>query len=255
MSVAGRSGPTPLAVAVAAIYSAQLSRAKAGGGAMAVVGTLQSVGIVVLLHGTGGTAAEESRATIVAGAALGVVAFLALNLLAQRFGALKSGGGLDYYGSLPIRPAAVVLGLSSGYVTFAIPGAVVTAAIGTALFDLPVTHGWMLVVTTVTCGITFSGIGALCGLMPSRPEIATLAGQLGFTLVLMLGVIPPASWPSVLRPVRAALPLTYDIDALASALTSTPGWPGIATRLAGSAAFGACCLAVAARSYRKALDQ
>jgi ABC-2 type transport system permease protein len=245
----------PLPAALSAIYAAQLSRARSGGGAMAVVGTLQSAGILILLHSTGGSAAVSARAAIVSGAALTVIAFLALNLLGQRLGALKATGGLDHYATLPIRPASLVLGLSAGYITFALPGVAVTAIGGAALFALPYAHLWVLVLATVTCGVTCSGVGALCGLLPARPEIATMAGQLGFTLMLFLGVIPPTSWPHALRPVRAAVPLTYDIDALAGALTGDPDWAGIVLRLAGSALFGACCLTAAARVYRTTLNR
>ena len=55
----------------------------------------------------GNTVTEQS---VVAGSSVAVVSFVALNLLAQRFGALKASGALDYYGALPVRPAAVVSG-------------------------------------------------------------------------------------------------------------------------------------------------
>ncbi|XVQ07611.1 ABC transporter permease [Spirillospora sp. CA-255316] len=251
------AGPAslPMAVAVGTVCRAQSGRARAGGGAVMIVATLQSVAMLVLLRGMGGTAALESRAAVVSGAILTVVAFIAWNLLAQRLAALKSGGGLDHYGTLPVRPAAVVLGFSAAYAAFAVPGVVLTAAAGAALFALPITHLWVLVPAVLTAGITFSGLGALSGLAPRRPETATLAGQLGLTLVIFFGLIPPHSLPDLLRPLRALTPLAYDIDALASALTTAPDWPGIALRLAGSAAFGTCCLALAARSYRKALNR
>lgn len=252
MAVA-RTGPGALAT-VAAVHTAQLGRARAGGGAVVLVATVQSLAILVLLHGIGRTAGEGPRAAVVSGAVLSVVAFIAWNLLAQRLAAVRAGGGLDYFGTLPVRPAAVVLGFCSCYATFAVPGIVLTAAAGTALFSLPATHLWVLVPAALTSGLTYSGLGALSGLGPSRPEIAAITGQLGLTAVIFFGLIPPDSLPDGLAPFRAAVPLAYDIDALASALTADPDWTGIALRLAGSAAFGACCLALAARAYRNALD-
>jgi ABC-2 type transport system permease protein len=241
--------------ALAAIYRAQLGRARVGGGAVVIVATVQSLAIIALLRGMGGNASSAARAAVVSGSVLTVVAFIALNLLAQRFAALKSGGGLDYYGTLPVRPAAVVLGFCGSYATFALPGVALTALAGISAFGLPATHLWLLIPATLTSAVAFSGLGALCGLTPSRPETATLAGQLGLTAVMLLGVIPPQSLPHALRPARAALPLTWDIDALAAALTTSPDWNGIALRLAGSALFGCGCLAAAARSYRKALNR
>jgi ABC-2 type transport system permease protein len=237
------------------VCRAQLGRARAGGGAVVIVATIQSLAMLVLLRGVGGTAEPRSQAAVVSGATLTVVAFIAWNLLAQRLAAVKAGGGLDHYGTLPIRPVAVVLGFCAGYALFAVPGVVVTAVAGVALFSLPVTHLWVLVPAALTSGVAFSGLGALSGLAPSRPETATLAGQLGLTLVIFFGLIPPLSLPEPLRPLRALTPPAYDIDALASALTNRPDWPGIALRLTGSVVFGICCLALAARSYRKALDR
>lgn len=244
----------PVAAGISAVCRAQLGRVRAGGGAVVFVATIQSLAMLVLLHGIGDTAGGEARAAVVSGATLTVVAFIAWNLLAQRLAALKAGGGLDHYGTLPIRPAAVVLGFCAAYAAFAVPGVVLTAVAGAALFGLPITHLWVLLPAALTAGIAYSGLGALSGLSPSRPETATLAGQLGLTLVIFFGLIPPQSLPDALRPVRASVPLAYDIDALASALTVQPDWPGIGLRLTGSVVFGGCCLALAARSYRTALD-
>jgi ABC-2 type transport system permease protein len=246
---------TSPAATIAAVYTGQLERARTGGGAVVIVATVQSLAILGLVRGVGGPATQEARAAVVSGAVLAVVAFIAWNLLAQRLAAVKAGGGLDYFGTLPVRPATVVLGFCAAYATFAIPGVVLTAATGIALFGLPAAHVWVLAPALLTSCVAFGGLGALCGLTPSRPESAALAGQLGLTLVMFLGLIPPQSLPDELGPLRAFVPVAYDIDALASALTDHPDWPGIFLRLAGSALFGACCLAGAARSYRKALNR
>lgn len=73
--------------------------------------TFQSVGIMILMRGVvdGG---GEARA-VVAGSSVLVVAFVALNLLAQYFGQLRASGGLDHYATLPVPPAAVVLGAAA----------------------------------------------------------------------------------------------------------------------------------------------
>ncbi|RFS83033.1 ABC transporter permease [Actinomadura spongiicola] len=260
MTIACRRSPapkalTPLPTTIAAVYIAQLGRARAGGGAVVVIATVQSLAILALLRGLGRAAAPDVRAAIVSGAILTVVAFIAWNLLAQRLSAFKAGGGLEYFGALPVRPSAVILGFCACYATFAVPGVVITAIAGTAMFSLPITHLWVLVPAVLASGVALGGLGALSGLGPSRPEFAALAGQFGLTLVIFFGLVPPQSLPDWLRSARAVAPLAYDIDALASALTSTPDWPGIALRLVGSVLFGACCLAAAARSYRTALDR
>src|SRR5450631_4927343 len=79
-----------------AIFAGQLARAKIAAIPIFLAATLQSVGLVVLLKGLvdkGNTVTEQS---VVAGSSVAVVSFVALNLLAQRFGALKASGALDY---------------------------------------------------------------------------------------------------------------------------------------------------------------
>src|SRR5687767_3146971 len=67
-----------------AVYRAQLSRARVARIPLLFVATFQSIGIMILMRGVvdGGS---EARA-VVAGSAVLVVAFVALNLLAQYFG-------------------------------------------------------------------------------------------------------------------------------------------------------------------------
>ena len=88
---------------LAAVYRAQLSRARVARIPLLFVATFQSVGIMILMRGVvdGG---GEARA-VVAGSSVLVVAFVALNLLAQYFGQLRASGGLDHYATLPVPPA------------------------------------------------------------------------------------------------------------------------------------------------------
>lgn len=149
--------------------------------------TFQSVGIMVLMRGVvdGGS---EARA-VVAGSSVLVVAFVALNLLAQYFGQLRAGGGLDHYATLPVPPAAVVLGAAAAYASFTVPGTVFTAITGSVLFQLPMTHLWVLVAVVPLSGAALAGLGAALGLLAPRPELATLLGQLGMSAALLLGVL------------------------------------------------------------------
>ena len=77
------------------------------------VATFQSVGIMLLLRGVVDDDSALTHQSVVAGSTVLVVAFVALNLLAQQFGQLRASNGLDYYGTLPVPPAAVVLGIAA----------------------------------------------------------------------------------------------------------------------------------------------
>jgi len=249
-AVAGSRRPS-LGAGVAAVYAGQLSRARVARGPLLFVATLQSLGILLLLRGVVHTG-HVTASAVVAGSTVLVVAFVALNLLAQRFGALRASGALDYYAALPVPAAAVVLGTAASYATFTVPGALVTAVVGALVYGLPLAHLWLALPTVLAAGVALSGVGAALGLAMPRPELATVAGQLGMTAVLFLGVIPPGNLPAVLRVLRQAVPSTYAVDALAAALRGTPTWGGVLWRLGASLAYGVVALAVSGALFRRA---
>ncbi|MEU3507836.1 ABC transporter permease [Streptomyces longwoodensis] len=233
-----------------AVYRAQLSRARVARIPLLFVATFQSVGILVMMRGVveGGREAES----VVAGSAVLVVAFVALNLLAQYFGQLRASGGLDHYATLPVPPAAVVLGAAGAYASFTVPGTVVTAVFGCVLFGLPVTHLWVLAAVIPLAGAALAGLGAACGLLAPRPELATLLGQLGMSAALLLGVLPPDRMPEPVRFLRDLLPSTYGVEALARTFGKGPDWAYVGVDLAVCAAVGVVSLAVATWAYRRA---
>ncbi|MFD0339272.1 ABC transporter permease [Streptomyces sp. NPDC127117] len=250
------AAPAPLAPrarlfpSLAAVYRAQLSRARVARIPLLFVATFQSVGIMVLMRGVvdGGS---EARA-VVAGSSVLVVAFVALNLLAQYFGQLRAGGGLDHYATLPVPPASVVLGAAGAYASFTVPGTIVTAVTGSVMFGLPLTHLWVLVAVIPLSGAALSGLGAALGLLAPRQELATLLGQLGMSAALLLGVLPADRLPTPVGWARDLLPSTYGVEALARSFDAHPDWVVVALDLAVCAVVGVLSLAVATWAYRRA---
>jgi ABC-2 type transport system permease protein len=241
--------------ATTAVYAAQLSRSRVARGPLLFVATLQSLGILFLLRGVVDDHDAVTGSAVVAGSAVLVVAFVALNLLAQRIGALKAAGALDYYAALPVPPGAVVLGTAASYATFTLPGALLTAIVGALVYDLPTEQLWVVVPSVLTAGVALSGVGAALGLAFSRPELATVAGQLAMTAVLFLGVIPPDNLPEVLRWLREAVPSSYAVDALAQALRNDASVWEVGWRMAAGVAWGVVALLLATRLFRRAVDR
>ncbi|MFF1509922.1 ABC transporter permease [Streptomyces sp. NPDC058326] len=236
--------------AMAAVYRAQLSRARVARIPLLFVATFQSIGIMVLMRGVvdGGS---EARA-VVAGSTVLVVAFVALNLLAQYFGQLRATGGLDHYATLPVPPAAVVLGAAGAYASFTVPGTAVTAVAGSVLFGLPLGHLWILAAVVPLAGAALAGLGAALGLLAPRQEMATLLGQLGMSAALLLGVLPPERLPGPIGWARDLLPSTYGVEALARTFDPHPDWAAVALDLAVCGVVGVVSLAVATWAYRRA---
>lgn len=236
--------------ALAAVYRAQLSRARVARIPLLFVATFQSIGILIMMRGVvdGGSEAES----VVAGSSVLVVAFVALNLLAQYFGQLRSNGGLDHYATLPVPPAAVVLGAAGAYASFTVPGTVVTAVFGCVLFGLPMGNLWILAAVIPLAGAALAGLGAALGLLAPRPELATVLGQLGMSAALLLGVLPADRMPEAVRFARDLLPSTYGVEAYARTFGPRPDWAFVLGDLAVCAFVGVVSLAVATWAYRRA---
>ncbi|MEU0785906.1 ABC transporter permease [Streptomyces sp. NPDC006173] len=242
--------PARLWPSLAAVYRAQLSRARVARIPLLFVATFQSVGIMIMMRGVvdGGA---EARA-VVAGSTVLVVAFVALNLLAQYFGQLRASGGLDHYATLPVPPAAVVLGAAAAYASFTVPGTLVTAAFGCVLFGLPLAHLWVLAAVVPLAGAALAGLGAAFGLLAPRPELATLLGQLGMSAALLLGVLPADRMPTAVQYARDLLPSTYGVEAFARTFAAAPDWAAVLGDLAVCAGVAVASLALATWAYRRA---
>ncbi|QNS06755.1 ABC transporter permease [Streptomyces xanthii] len=236
---------------LAAVYKAQLSRARVARIPLLFVATFQSVGIMILMRGVVDRGGDEARA-VVAGSAVLVVAFVALNLLAQYFGQLRAAGGLDHYATLPVPPASVVLGAAGAYASFTVPGTVVTAVCGCLMFDLPLTHLWVLAAVIPLAGAALAGLGAALGLLAPRPELATLLGQLGMSAALLLGVLPAERMPVLVQYARDLLPSTYGVEAFARTFAARPDWGVVLLDLGVCAGVGVVSLVVATWAYRRA---
>lgn len=263
---AGRAGPgsvsergvpqvelaptTPLWAGLVAVYRAQLSRTRVSRVPLLFVAVFQSVGIMILMRGVVDTGSDSAREAVVAGSSVLVVAFVALNLLAQHFGALRAANSLDYYMTLPVRPAAVVLGMAAAYASFTLPGTVATAVTGALMFQLPLANLWALLLVVPLSGAALAGVGAVFGLLAPRQELATLLGQLGMSAALLLGVIPADRMPPVIEFARDLLPSSYGVDAFI-ATYGTPDWAAFAANLAVCAGVGVAMLTFATWAFRR----
>ncbi|HET6857450.1 MAG TPA: ABC transporter permease, partial [Streptomyces sp.] len=165
---------------------------------------------------------------------------------------LRAGGGLDHYATLPVPPASVVLGAAAAYASFTVPGTFVTAVVGCVLFQLPLTHLWVLVAVVPLAGAALAGLGAALGLLAPRQELATLLGQLGMSAALLLGVLPADRLPGPISYARDLLPSTYGVEAFARTFDAHPDWSAVALDLAVCAAVGVASLALATWAYRRA---
>jgi ABC-2 type transport system permease protein len=245
-------GPN-FAASFGAVFTGQLARARVAAIPIFLAATLQSVGLVVLLKGLVDSTSDVTEQSVVAGSSVTVVSFVALNLLAQRYGALRASGALDYFGALPVRPSAVVTATAAAWASFTLPGTLLVAVGGAAFYQLPMAHIWVIAPAVVVAGVSLAGLGALLGLIAPRPEIATVAGQLGMAIVMFLGLVPAHRLPEVLQGVRAIVPSTYAVDAFAESFRSQPRWGIVWLDLGICVAVCALALLAGAWAFRRAL--
>jgi ABC-2 type transport system permease protein len=255
-TMAAPLGPrVPLLAGIAAVAAGQLGRVRVARVPLLLVATMQSLGLVVLLRGVVHRHDGATAASVVGGSTILVVAFVALNLLAQRLGALRASYALDYYAALPVSAAAVVLGTAASYAAFALPGALITAVAGDLIYQLPAGQLWVAVPAVLSAAVVLSGFGALIGLLMPRPELATVAGQLGMTGVLFLGIIPVGHLPEVVRAIRVCVPGMLSVDAFVDALRPNPAWGDIVLRLAVTCGYGVLVLSAAGAALRRAVQR
>lgn len=244
-----------LGVATAVVFTQQLQRARVARIPLLFVAALQSIGILLLLRGVVDTSSVLTEQQVVAGATVLVAAFVCLNLLAQRLGALRAEGGLDYYAALAVPGSAVALGTAGAYGVFAVPGAVVTAVAGAALYGLPLSRLWILAAVLPLAAASLAGLGALLGLMAPKPELATVAGQLGMSAVIFLNLIPAHRLPLVLRALRALVPSTYAADALAETFHARVAWASVGLDLLICLGVAIAALALAGGLFRRQVNR
>ena len=239
--------------AFGAVFTGQLARARVAAIPIFLAATLQSVGLIVLLKGLVDTGSDVTQQSVVAGSSVTVVSFVALNLLAQRFGALRASGALDYFGALPVRPSAIVAATAAAWASFTVPGSILVAVGGAIFYRLPLANVWVIAPVVVAAGISLAGLGALLGLAAPRPEIATVAGQLGMSLVMFLGLVPAHRLPGVIQAVRAIVPSTYAVDAFAESFRSRPRWSVVGFDLGICVIVCVLALAAGAWAFRRAV--
>jgi ABC-2 type transport system permease protein len=164
-------------------------------------------------------------------------------------------GSLERLLLAPVRLPALLAGKLLGGMTF---GLTVTAIV---LVSVLVVFGagginWpLLVVTLLFSAAAFSALGAFVSVAVKEVfEAQTLANFIRFPMMFLGGVfVPVDSLPTVLQVIARALPLTYSVEALRTALMG--GSPAVAALdLAALVGFAVILFMLAVRVLARQLD-
>ncbi len=204
------------------LLAMQLARLRTAWRPYLIVSSAMPLGIALLMRAImNRDQVAEFGEQIVAGCAVLAIAMTAIVMLAQRVAALKESGGLDFYATLPVSRAALVLAVLISFSVFALPGMLIVLAGGAALFDLSFAALWSALPVWFAGSIALAGIGVALGFVAPDEQLAGMYSNLAMMVVLFLGILPTDKLPEVFGTIRAALPSTYAVDALKPGLSGT----------------------------------
>jgi ABC-type transport system involved in cytochrome c biogenesis permease component len=193
----------------------QMARLRTSWRPYLIVSSAMPLGIALLMRAVM-TPAQVSRygVQIVAGSAVLAIAMTAIVMLAQRMASLKETGTMDYYTALPVARAAVVVSVLVSFAVFALPGTVIVVALGAMMFDLSIAALWAVIPVWALGSFALAGIGVVIGFAAPDEQLAGMYSNLAMMTVLFLGILPAATIPGWLEPVKAVIPSTYAVQAL-----------------------------------------
>jgi ABC-2 type transport system permease protein len=211
------------------LWLIQLSRLRTSWRPYLIVSSAMPLGIAVLLRAVMDDAQiDRYGEQIVAGCAVLAIAMTAVVMLAQRVSSLKETGALDYYATLPVSRAAVVGAVLLSFSVFALPGTVIVVLAGSSMFGFSLAAVWAAVPVWILGSFALSGVGAAIGFAAPDEQLAGMYSNLAMMAVLFLGILPSASLPRWVAPLKAVLPSTYAVDALKpglhGAVAASAGW-------------------------------
>jgi ABC-2 type transport system permease protein len=142
--------------------------------------------------------------------------FGTLGQVSGNFAYMRANGMLDYFATLPIYRAALIIATVVAFFVLSIPATVVTLLIGTMLLKLPVNISPLIVIVIPLITLTLAGLGALIGLVGNTPETVSAVSNLTTFALISLGpiILPAEQLPEIIRVISYLSPATYAASAL-----------------------------------------
>ncbi|WP_168169549.1 ABC transporter permease [Pseudonocardia sp. HH130629-09] len=184
--------------------------------------------VTLLAFTTVSDGAESTQLSVFAGAITLAVLFETQNKVASNFSFMRQTGALDFFGSLPLRREALIVGTAAAFFLLAVPAVVVTTAVGWTMLDVTISLQPLWLVPFVLAIAVFTGLGAIIGSMSSSIEQSSSI-SLGATVLLTSAgpvIIDPGRLPDWLNVVGYVNPAALGSDSLRAALTGTHVYDG-----------------------------
>ena len=135
---------------------------------------------------------------------------------ASRFAWLKATEGLDYYATLPINRAVMIVAVIASFITLALPQLAMTLLLGRVLFDLPLSPHPLALVVIVLAAVSLASVGAVLGILaPDQSTQQVTSSLLQFAMLFLSPVLIPAErLPPLMQVTSRILPTGYAVEAL-----------------------------------------
>lgn len=167
-----------------------------------------------------GIFARDSRpdalAYVLTGNVVLALMFENLNKVAGNFAFMRVMKTLDYFATLPIRGASLVLATVIAFLVLSLPAQIVTLLFGSVYLQVPLQVHPLIVVVIPLAAAALSGIGAMIGTLARTPEEAGSLSLLVTLFLLGIGpvILTPDRLPSFMLVVSQFSPATYVASAL-----------------------------------------
>jgi len=144
--------------------------------------------------------------------------------VSTHFAYMRLVGRLDFFATLPIYRAALVLATVSAFLVLSLPAVLLTLLLGALILDLSLAISPWIVVALPLTGTALCGLGALIGVAVRSPEeVGNLSTLLTFVLVGFGPVIIPLDrLPPLIQTLSYLSPATYAASALRQTLLKMP---------------------------------
>lgn len=138
----------------------------------------------------------------------------------SHFSFMRFQGTLDYFATLPVRRAALILAVLVAFFLIHLPAISLTLLLGWWVLKIPLHVHPLLLLTAPLCALPLSGIGALIGIQTDNPQNSGAISLLITMVMSGLGpVIAPAErFPTLLAWLGWLNPAVYAASALRQTL-------------------------------------
>lgn len=196
-------------------------------------------------------AGSATLAYVLTGNVVLALMFENLGKVSSRFAYMRVSGGLEYYATLPVGRAGLVLATLAAFLLLSLPSLLVTVLAGAFVLGVPLAPHPLILLAVPLCAMPLAGIGALIGAGARTPEEAGSLSLLVTLALVALGpvIVPPERLPAIMLALGRLSPATYAASALRQTLLG-PVTGGLALDLAILAGLSVAILALVGRGLR-----